>query len=61
VRPLYRIKSRPLGPLMAIIMIMASSRKVMGRLVIPPYLRGVGWVATIVMCLAAVGTLMPGK
>jgi len=37
------------APLMAVIMIIASSRKVMGKFVIPIYLRSVGWIATAVM------------
>jgi Mn2+/Fe2+ NRAMP family transporter len=43
------------APLMAVIMVMASSRKVMGKLVIPPYLRAMGWVATVVMLCACFG------
>ena len=34
------------APLMAVILHMASSAKVMGKFTIPPYLRFVGWVAT---------------
>jgi Mn2+/Fe2+ NRAMP family transporter len=37
------------APLMAVIMHMASSPKVMGTFTIPRYLRVVGWAATIVM------------
>lgn len=37
------------APLMAIIMIMASSRKVMGKFAISRYLRIVGWGATVIM------------
>jgi NRAMP (natural resistance-associated macrophage protein)-like metal ion transporter len=43
------------APLMAVIMIMASSRKVMGKLVIPPYLKVMGWIATLVMLWACIG------
>ena len=43
------------APLMAVIMIMASSRKVMGKLVIPTYLKAIGWVATAVMLCACIG------
>jgi NRAMP (natural resistance-associated macrophage protein)-like metal ion transporter len=43
------------APLMAVIMIMASSRKVMGKLVIPPYLKVMGWIATLVMLCACIG------
>lgn len=37
------------APLMAVIMIMASSRKVMGKFAISSYLKAVGWVATVLM------------
>jgi NRAMP (natural resistance-associated macrophage protein)-like metal ion transporter len=43
------------APLMAVILLIASSRKVMSNLVIPPYLRVTGWVATAVMLCACVG------
>ena len=43
------------APLMAVIMVMASSRKVMGKLVIPTYLKGMGWTATAVMFFASIG------
>src|SRR5580698_1721755 len=45
------------APLMAVIMIMACSKKVMGQFVIPLHLRWVGWCATAVMfcvCFAMV-------
>lgn len=37
------------APLMAIIMLMASSRKVMGKFAVSRYLRIVGWSATVIM------------
>jgi len=37
------------APLMAVIMLMASNRKVMGKFVIAPYLKWVGWCATSIM------------
>ena len=37
------------APLMAVIVTIAASRKVMGRFAIPPYLRVAGWIATMVM------------
>jgi Mn2+/Fe2+ NRAMP family transporter len=40
------------APLMAVIMLMASSRKVMGKLVIPRFLQAMGWIATAVMLCA---------
>ena len=46
------------APLMAVIMIMASSRKVMGKLVIPPYLKTMGWLATAVMFCACIGAFI---
>jgi NRAMP (natural resistance-associated macrophage protein)-like metal ion transporter len=49
------------APLMAVIMVMASSRKVMGELVIPPYLKAMGWVATAVMLCACFGLLWTWK
>jgi hypothetical protein len=41
--------------------VMASSRNVMGKLVIPPYLKGMGWIATAVMFLASIGVLLTWK
>jgi Mn2+/Fe2+ NRAMP family transporter len=49
------------APLMAVIMIMASSRKVMSNLVIPPYLKVMGWVATAVMLCACFGLVWTWK
>ena len=46
------------APLMAVIMIIASSRKVMGKFVIPIYLRSVGWIATAVMFCVGAGVLL---
>src|ERR1051326_683970 len=46
------------APLMAVIMIIASSRKVMGGFVIPPYLRFVGWAATAVMFCVGAGVFL---
>jgi Mn2+/Fe2+ NRAMP family transporter len=46
------------APLMAVIMIIASSRKVMGKFVIPPYLRSVGWIATAVMFCVGAGVFL---
>lgn len=37
------------APLMAVIMIMASRKKVMGQFAIPLHLRAMGWLATAVM------------
>jgi Mn2+/Fe2+ NRAMP family transporter len=49
------------APLMAVIMVMASSRKVMGKLVIPTYLKGMGWAATAVMLCACFGLVWTWK
>jgi NRAMP (natural resistance-associated macrophage protein)-like metal ion transporter len=43
------------GPVMIVMMNMASNPRVMGKLPIPPWLRRTGWVATLVMLIAAVG------
>ena len=40
-------------PLMAVIMYLATRRKVMGKFVIPPSLKWLGWLATLVMAAAA--------
>jgi len=49
------------GPLMAVIMMIASSRKVMGKFALTPYLRICGWIATLVMCGVGVGVLVSWK
>jgi NRAMP (natural resistance-associated macrophage protein)-like metal ion transporter len=49
------------APLLAVIMTMASSRKVMGNFVIPPYLRWVGWLATGIMICACLGLFVMWK
>jgi NRAMP (natural resistance-associated macrophage protein)-like metal ion transporter len=43
------------APLMAVIMHMASSRKVMDKFTVPLYLRIVGWAATAVMLVVSIG------
>jgi Mn2+/Fe2+ NRAMP family transporter len=43
------------APLMGIIMLMASSKRVMGQFVIPAYLRWVGWLATAIMLCVCFG------
>jgi Mn2+/Fe2+ NRAMP family transporter len=48
------------APLMAVIMMMASSRKVMDEFAIPRSLRIFGWAATAVMFLAAIGVFVTG-
>ena len=49
------------APLMAVIMMMASNRKVMGKFTIPLYLRGMGWTATGVMFCVFLGLLFTWK
>jgi NRAMP (natural resistance-associated macrophage protein)-like metal ion transporter len=46
------------APLMAVLMFMACNRTVMGHLVIPRYLRIVGWLATGVMLCASIGVFV---
>ena len=40
------------APLMAVIMLVAMNRRIMGRLTLPPFLVVAGWAATAVMALA---------
>jgi len=49
------------APLMVIIMIMAASKKVMGRFVIPLPLKAMGWLATGVMICACIGVFLTWK
>jgi Mn2+/Fe2+ NRAMP family transporter len=49
------------APLMAVIMLLASNRKVMGKFVIPPYLKVAGWGATAVMLCVCAGAFMTWK
>jgi NRAMP (natural resistance-associated macrophage protein)-like metal ion transporter len=49
------------GPLMLVIMIMASDRKVMGRFRIPLYLKFIGWAATVVMFCTGASVLLSWK
>ncbi len=45
-------------PIMFVVMLLASRRDVMGALVIPRYLRVLGWLATTVMLLAVIAMVM---
>ena len=47
-------------PVMAVIMLMASTSKIMGRFAVKGLLKGAGWLATLVMALAALGMFIPG-
>jgi Mn2+/Fe2+ NRAMP family transporter len=49
------------APLMAIIMVMASSKKVMGQFVISRHLASMGWLATSVMLCACIGLFVAWK
>jgi Mn2+/Fe2+ NRAMP family transporter len=49
------------APLMTIIMMMGSSRKVMGKFLIPSYLRWMGWLATAVMACVSIGVFLTWK
>jgi Mn2+/Fe2+ NRAMP family transporter len=49
------------APLMAIIMVMASSKKVMGQFVISRHLAAMGWLATSVMLCACIGLFVAWK
>ena len=42
-------------PVMVMMMLLASRKQAMGRFTLPPLLKGVGWLATIAMAVAAVG------
>ena len=45
------------APVMCFMMLLASRRKVMGKLILPAYLRILGWTATAIMAVAAAGML----
>jgi NRAMP (natural resistance-associated macrophage protein)-like metal ion transporter len=49
------------APLMAVIMHMAASRKVMDKFTIPTYLHVMGWVATAVMFAVSIGVFVTQK
>ena len=45
-------------PVMATMMLLSSSPKVMGKFLLPPLLRTIGWLATLVMATAALGMFL---
>jgi NRAMP (natural resistance-associated macrophage protein)-like metal ion transporter len=47
------------APVMCFMMLMASNKKVMGKFALPTYLRILGWGATLIMAISAVGMLLP--
>jgi Mn2+/Fe2+ NRAMP family transporter len=49
------------APLMAVIMLMATNHKVMGKFVIPAYLRWIGWCATTAMLCVCFGVVLSWK
>jgi Mn2+/Fe2+ NRAMP family transporter len=49
------------APLMAVIMHMASSKKVMDKFAVPLYLRVVGWIATAAMLAVSIGVFVTWK
>jgi Mn2+/Fe2+ NRAMP family transporter len=49
------------APLMAIIMVMASGKQVMGQFVISRHLKAMGWHATSVMLCACIGAFVTWK
>jgi NRAMP (natural resistance-associated macrophage protein)-like metal ion transporter len=49
------------APLMAVIMLMASSKKVMGRFKVPKYLLWTGWIATATMACVGAGVFLTWK
>jgi Mn2+/Fe2+ NRAMP family transporter len=42
-------------PVMAMMMILTHNRKIMGKFILPGYLRWIGWLATAVMLFASLG------
>lgn len=49
------------APLMVVIMLMASSRKVMGKFLVPRYLLWTGWIATGMMSCVSIGVFLTWK
>ena len=46
------------APVMCLMMLLASRRKVMGKFTLPAYLKISGWMAAVIMALAAAGMLL---
>ncbi len=46
------------APVMCLLMLLASRRKVMGKFTLPAYLKTLGWTAAAIMALAAAGMLL---
>jgi Mn2+/Fe2+ NRAMP family transporter len=49
------------APVMCFIMLLASKRTVMGKLSLPAYLKILGWAATAIMAIAAVGMFLTSR
>jgi Mn2+/Fe2+ NRAMP family transporter len=49
------------APLMALILRISSNEKIMGKFVLPTYLKIVGWMATALMLAAGIGVLVTWK
>jgi NRAMP (natural resistance-associated macrophage protein)-like metal ion transporter len=47
-------------PVMLCMMLMASNQRIMGKLSLPIYLKVLGWAATLIMALAAIGMFLAG-
>jgi len=47
-------------PVMVFMMLMASSKRVMGKLTLPRHLKILGWAATLIMAIAAIGMFLTG-
>ena len=48
------------APVMALMMVLASRRRIMGEFTLPPPLRVIGWIATGVLALCVVGLALTG-
>ncbi len=48
------------APVMALMMLMTRSRKIMGQFRLPLYLQVMGWAGTVAMFAASVAFLMSG-
>jgi Mn2+/Fe2+ NRAMP family transporter len=46
------------APVMGLMMLLASNRKVVGRLILPVYLKVLGWAGAAAMALAAIGVFV---
>jgi NRAMP (natural resistance-associated macrophage protein)-like metal ion transporter len=49
------------APLMAVILCLASNQRIMGKFVLPTYLKIVGWIATALMLSAGIGIMATWK